>query len=275
MVVRRAQRVLVPLLITGALIAPVAACADGVAEAEVTGLVIPSAPTFPATPPATSPIGSTPAQTATLTGTSGATSLTSTSRASSLSSTPSVGFTASVSTVTAEDVRHTYRPGCPVGPGGLRKITMTYRSYPGEVRTGVLIVAAEHAATVVDIFRQAFDAGFRINRMDNPNGWGGDDERMMAADNTSAFNCRQVTGDAARLSPHSYGTAIDVNTRRNPYRAADGVWYPPNGARWIDRSLDDAGMIRSSSTMTRAVLAAHGTWGGSWADPDYQHFELD
>ncbi|MDN5766411.1 MAG: M15 family metallopeptidase [Humibacillus sp.] len=177
--------------------------------------------------------------------------------------------------MTAEDVKHTYRPGCPVGPSRLRKITMTYRSYSGEVRTGVLIVAVTHAATVVDIFRQAFDAGFRINRMDNPNVWDGDDERMMTADNTSAFNCRQVTGDAAKLSPHSYGTAIDVNTRRNPYRAADGVWYPPNGARWIDRSLGDPGMIRSSSTITRAVLAAKGTWGGRWADPDYQHFELD
>ena len=98
---------------------------------------------------------------------------------------------------------------------------------------------------------------------------------MMAADNTSAFSCRQVTGNAARLSPHSYDTAIDVNTRRNPYRAADDVWYPASGARWIDRSLGDKGMIRSSSTITRAVLAAHGMWGGRWADPDYQHFELD
>lgn len=266
MFVRRAQRVLMPLLICGALIAPVAACADSVAEAEVTGLVIPSAPTFPGTRPATAPLSSTLPHTATPTGTSGAKSPTSTSAA---------GFTASVSSVTTEDVQHTYRPGCPVGPSGLRKITMTYRSYPGEVRTGELIVAVKHAATVVDIFRQAFDAGFRINRMDNPNVWEGDDEQMSAADNTSAFNCRHVTGNSAKLSPHSYGTAIDVNTRRNPYRAADDVWCPPNGARWIDRSLGDQGMIRSSSTITEAVVAARGTWGGRWPYPNYQHFELD
>lgn len=260
MLVRDGQRVLMRLLITGALISPVAACANSTAEAEVTGLVIPSAPTFPGTPPASAPNGGTRTRPVPPSGTSG---------------TSSAGFTALVSPVTTEDVRHTYRPGCPVGPSGLRKVTMTYRSYTGEVRTGMLIVAVKHAPTVVDIFRQAFDAGFRIHRMDNPNGWHGDDEQMMAADNTSAFNCRQVTGNAANLSPHAYGTAIDVNPRRNPYRAANGVWYPPNGTRWVDRSRGDTGMIRSSSTITRAVLAANGTWGGRWADPDYQHFELD
>ncbi|WP_083283224.1 M15 family metallopeptidase [Humibacillus sp. DSM 29435] len=175
---------------------------------------------------------------------------------------------------TADDVRYTYRPGCPVGASDLRTITMTYRTYTGQVRTGVLIVAREHASSVVGLFRQAFEAGFRINRMDNPNLWKGDDVQMMAADNTSAFNCRQVTGNASGLSPHSYGTAIDVNTRRNPYRAANDVWYPSNGSRWIDRSVDDVGVIRSSSTITRALLRSGGIWGGTWADPDYQHFEV-
>lgn len=278
----RGRQALVLLLVAGGLVATSAACVDNVADPEVTGLIIPSAPTRPTTPPP--PVPSSGTTTATPTTGSPATSSTSpsttrptptTSPRTSPTAAASDRFTASVSAVTPDDVRHTYRPGCPVGPSGLRKITMTYRSYTGEVRTGVLIVKGKHAATVVDIFRQAFDAGFRINRMDNPNVWEGDDERMMAADNTSAFNCRQVTGDAAKLSPHSFGTAIDVNTRRNPYRAADNVWYPANGVRWIDRSLGDKGMIRSSSTITRAVLAARGTWGGQWAYPDYQHFELD
>lgn len=171
-------------------------------------------------------------------------------------------------------MRYTYRSGCPVGPSGLRKISMTYRGYDGVVRRGVLIVAASKASAFVGAFHAAFDAGFRIKRMDNPNLWQGDDEAMMAADNTSGFNCRQVTGNATRLSPHSYGTAIDVNPRRNPYLAADGVWYPPNGTTWINRSVRYAGMLFASSTLTRQIIARGGIWGGNWSDPDYQHFEL-
>ena len=179
-----------------------------------------------------------------------------------------------VTRVTAEDVRWTWHEGCPVGASQLRKVTMGFRGYDGAVRRGVLIVRADKVPAVIAVFRGAFDAGFRIHRMDNPNLWHGDDEAMMAADNTSAFNCRQVVGDTSRVSPHSYGYAFDVNPRRNPYLAADGVWYPPNGLRWVDRSLRDAGMVRSSSAITRAVLARGGIWGGAWGNPDYQHYEL-
>lgn len=249
MLVRQGQRSLVPLLITVCIIAPFAACSAAEADPEITGLVIPSGPPRP-----------TAARTST---------------AVSPTGTPSERFTASVSATTPDDVRHTYRPGCPVGPRDLRTITMTFRTYAGQVRTGVLIVAATQSATVVDVFRQAFDAGFRINRMDNPNVWNGDDEQMMAADNTSAFNCRAVAGNSSELSPHSYGTAIGVNPRRNPHRAAGGIWHPSNGARWVDRSLDEAAMIRSSSAITRAFLRAGGTWGGNRAEPKYEYFALD
>ncbi len=43
------------------------------------------------------------------------------------------------------------------------------------------------------------------------------DVAAMKADNTSAFNCRPVTGNPYRVSQHSYGNAIDINTVRNPY----------------------------------------------------------
>ncbi|MEO6998166.1 MAG: M15 family metallopeptidase [Terracoccus sp.] len=258
MLVSRARRALVPLLITGGLVAASAGCVEITSDPEATGLVIPSAPTLRATRPLA-------------TGRPTPSAITPTTP----TSTSSAKLTASVNAATADGVRHTYRPDGPVGPSDLRTITMTCRTYEGQVRTGVLIVATTHVETVVDVFRQAFDAGFRINRMDNPNLWNGDDEQMTAADNTSAFNCRPVAGKPSKLSPHSYGTAIDVNTRRNPSRAAPDVWYPANGVRWVDRSLDDVGMIRSSSALTTAVLAAGGTWGGGRPYPCYEHFELD
>jgi hypothetical protein len=179
-----------------------------------------------------------------------------------------------VRAVTAADVRYTWRAGCPVGPSKLRVVSMNFRGYDGVVRRGMLIVRWDKVTQTAAIFRAAYLAGFRIRRMDNPNLWLGSDEAMMKADNTSAFNCRRVTGNSSRLSPHSYGTAIDVNTMRNPYKAANGVWYPPNGLRWVNRSLRDVGMIWGSSTITRQVISRGGIWGGYWTYRDYQHFEL-
>lgn len=46
--------------------------------------------------------------------------------------------------------------------------------------------------------------------------YGGDGSRSMAWDNTSAFNCRPVTGGTS-FSLHSRGVAIDINPIENPY----------------------------------------------------------
>src|SRR5262245_24225805 len=46
----------------------------------------------------------------------------------------------------------------------------------------------------------------------------GSDDASMAADNTSAFNCRRAVGSATgSWSMHAYGLAVDVNPRENPY----------------------------------------------------------
>ncbi|WP_353508785.1 hypothetical protein [Intrasporangium sp.] len=98
-----------------------------------------------------------------------------------------------IKTVTTADVRYTWRAGCPVAPARLRKVEMNYRRYDGTIKRGVLIVRASHASAVAAIFRDAYRNGFRINRMDNPNLWYGNDEKMMAADNTSALNAFAIT----------------------------------------------------------------------------------
>ena len=45
--------------------------------------------------------------------------------------------------------------------------------------------------------------------------FGGDDERSMLADNTSAFNCRLVPGTSV-WAQHAYGLAVDINPFENP-----------------------------------------------------------
>ena len=52
--------------------------------------------------------------------------------------------------------------------------------------------------------------------------YGGDDHRSMAANNTSAFNCRFVSG-TRRWSMHAYGRAVDLNPVQNPWVSGSEV----------------------------------------------------
>ena len=72
---------------------------------------------------------------------------------------------------------------------------------------------------------------------------GADDHRSMAADNTSAFNCRFVAGSDGVWSEHAYGRALDLNPLENPYVTESGYVSPPAGAPFADRSRHRRGMV--------------------------------
>jgi poly-gamma-glutamate synthesis protein (capsule biosynthesis protein) len=97
----------------------------------------------------------------------------------------------------------------------------------------------------------------------------------MAADNTSAFNCRTVA-DQERWSAHAYGAAVDINPVENPY-VVDGSVRPPSGRRFaaLDRSPGakaPPGVIVADDVVVEAFREIGWEWGGTWTSPDYQHF---
>ena len=95
----------------------------------------------------------------------------------------------------------------------------------------------------------------------------------MAADNTSAFNCRFVAGQPGVWSEHAFGRAIDVNPIENPYVTGSGYVSPPAGAPYAHRSRHAQGMIHRGGPVVAAFAAAGWEWGGSWpGTKDYQHF---
>jgi len=99
---------------------------------------------------------------------------------------------------------------------------------------------------------------------------------QMEANNSSAFNCRKVVGNPYRMSPHSYGIAIDVNTVQNPYRDRNGKWWPENGKPYIKRSPRRPGMLFSDSYLTKSLRGDDFFWGGFWnPGRDYQHFQYN
>lgn len=158
-----------------------------------------------------------------------------------------------------------------MAPADLRILSLSHWNYAGSVSTGKLVVAAGLANQVVDIFRDLYEAGFPIERMELVDKYDGDDDKSMAANNTSAFNCRLVTGGST-YSEHSYGRAIDINPLVNPYVKGSTV-LPPAGSAYVDRSLDAPGMIHAEDEVVQAFAARGWIWGGSWSSlKDYQHF---
>ncbi len=170
----------------------------------------------------------------------------------------------------ASEVSLSWRPRCPVGPSQLTTIDMNHWGFDGRIHRGRLIVRSDVAGDMIAAFGRAFDARFPIRQMRDPSAFGNDDRVSMAADNTYAFSCRPVTGNPGRVSPHSYGRAIDINPVENPYREPDGRWSPDKGAAYINRSIARPGMLYAGSALTLALRARGFAWYLGW---DYQHFQ--
>ncbi len=155
-----------------------------------------------------------------------------------------------------------------------RIVEVKYYSADGKIHQGQLVVDAELKGDIKKVFAFALKERFPIysvipishTRFRKDGRW--DDELSMEANNTSAFNYREITG-GGRLSNHAYGRAIDINPLQNPY--IKGGIVLPHGANY-DPSI--AGTLTSDHPIVRAFLQLGWDWGGNWTSPkDYQHFE--
>jgi D-alanyl-D-alanine carboxypeptidase len=169
-------------------------------------------------------------------------------------------------------LRHSWRAGCPVGLGDLRYLRLDHWGADGRVHRGAMVVHRTLARNVVATFRTLFEARFPVARMQLVDVYQADDDRSMAANNTSAFNCRKVAG-SSRWSEHAYGRAIDLNPVQNPYVTRSGRVSPPAGRAWADRARRAPGMVHAGDATVRAFAAIGWGWGGTWRGAkDYQHF---
>jgi D-alanyl-D-alanine carboxypeptidase len=186
-----------------------------------------------------------------------------------------VPFAAGVQPVSAADVRFSYRAGCPVAPAQLRLVRLSYWGFDGRPHAGRLVVSRRVTGDVVTVFRRLYAARFQIRRMVPISAYRGSDDASMAADNTSAFNCRRAVGSATGgWSMHAYGEAVDVNPVENPYVLGRRV-LPPTGRRFLDRARRLRGMAVEGGVLVKAFAAAGWRWGGRWGAPDYQHFSTN
>jgi hypothetical protein len=181
------------------------------------------------------------------------------------------GSVAAIDRSTRARMRWSWRRGCPVGLADLRLLTVDHWGFDWRVHRGELVVHRDQARRILEVMRRLFGLRYPIRGMRLVDEYRADDDRSMAANNTSAFNCRPVAG-TSRWSEHAYGRAIDVNPLQNPYVAGRHV-SPPAGRPYANRARRAPGMIRAGDAVVRAFAAAGWSWGGGWrSGRDYQHF---
>ncbi len=163
----------------------------------------------------------------------------------------------------------------------LRYCRLLHYNFNHNVQIGELIVAADLAEEVLDLFLQLYRAEYEIYSMYLiDNFWSGNaedsDTASCEANNTSCFCYRRASG-TDNLSRHALGRAIDINPQQNPYvsyTSGSPVWYHDNADDFINRDSGLPHMITHEDPAFSVFSAVGWTWGGDWYTPrDYQHFQ--
>ncbi len=167
-----------------------------------------------------------------------------------------------------------WHKGCPVGLDKLSYIQLKYRDFKGKERVGELIVNSAISSKVCRVFRALYNGSYPIRQMRLVSDFKANDDASMKADNTSAFNCRLMTGSKSKWSNHSYGLAIDLNPFENPYISKSGKVSPKEGSKFAKREHFNKALLLRDDIAVKAFLNEGFIWGGNWHSvKDYQHFE--
>lgn len=169
-----------------------------------------------------------------------------------------------------------FKEDCTVPRSDLRYLLFLHRNLDGNAVVGEMVVNRQIANDVLDIMKQLFYGSYPIEHARLIDYYDADDEKSMAANNTSCFNWRSKAG-SANISKHAMGMAIDINPLYNPYYKfpdVDGTIKPSNGKPYIDRMWSFPYRIEEGDLCHRLFVEHGFRWGGSWNSlRDYQHFE--
>jgi hypothetical protein len=159
-------------------------------------------------------------------------------------------------------------------------VEVSYYGADGQLHKGQVVVDRSLAEDVRAVFQVIRETRFPIksaipiahSAFLSDGRW--DDNKSMAANNTSAFNYRAQTG-SRKLSAHACGMAIDLNPLQNPYvkKQRSGKIVLPAGAVY-DPSVP--GTLTEDHPVTRKFKELGWKWGGEfrWVK-DFQHFEKE
>lgn len=164
--------------------------------------------------------------------------------------------------------------GCPVPISQLRYLKIKYHDFGNRDKVGEMIVHRSVATEVTQIFKELYRNGYPIRKMRLVSQYNASDFQSIEADNTSAFNCRAVTG-GKKWSNHSYGKAIDINPIENPYISRSGHISHKRSLKYRKRDHSNSrATILKSDIIVKLFKSKGWRWGGDWHSiKDYQHFD--
>ena len=110
-------------------------------------------------------------------------------------------------------VGSSWHRGCPVGLGDLRLLRVTYWGFDDQPHNGRLVVNARYDRQMIAVMKRLYKLRYPIRRMQLVDQYGADDDRSMAADNTSAFNCRFVAGRLDGRCTHTGSRSTSTRSR--------------------------------------------------------------
>lgn len=181
-----------------------------------------------------------------------------------------------------EDLRKRMEACSYKGLGGvkwddLRYVKVLHRDSDGNAMVGEMVCNKMISNDLLEIFKALFQAAYPIEKMRLVELYDCDDEASMRDNNTSCFNQRDIT-IGGKCSKHSFGMAVDINPRYNPYYkiVASGktIVKPEESVEYLNRDASFPYKIEKGDLCYR-LFRQHGFfWGGNWlSGKDYQHFE--
>lgn len=171
-----------------------------------------------------------------------------------------------------------YKQECTVPRDSLKYLLCLHKDLTGRSIVGEMVVGNRIAYKMLVILKELYLASYPIEKMRLVDYWDADDEKSMAANNSSSFNFRFIS-NSTRVSKHGLGLAVDINPLYNPYvytlKNGKKVIEPESAAQYTDRTAEFPYMIKPDDLCCR-LFKKHGfVWGGDWKTrKDYQHFEL-
>ena len=147
-------------------------------------------------------------------------------------------------------------------------IEVTYISFDDLLHQGQILLHRNVATEIQEIFMELCALRFPIQQAIPIIKYDWDDETSMSANNTSAFNYREIHG-TNQISNHARGLAIDINPLLNPCQAIDGTIQPATAIYDPSRP----GTIKPDDEIVFLFTSRGWRWLGYRERKDWQHFD--
>ncbi len=148
-------------------------------------------------------------------------------------------------------------------------VDVEYYSFDDKLHRGQLVIHKKMKTDIEQIFHLIKKRKFPVKHAIPIVKYDWNDNKSMAANNTSAFCYRYIAG-TKRLSNHSFGRAVDINPYNNPVIYAEGK-ISPEGAVY---DTSKPGVFTESNPIVQEFIERGWRWGGNFNSlKDYHHFD--